>query len=319
MDTKCMVSVNHTMDFTLFKLEKIGEQHYRSVEEKVVLPSWSSNGIAIAQAMTVAAFHKPQQMSISSSHIYFMKCGSSTSSLNFQVKILQENEDTCITEVDAIQGSDLTMKAQFCFYKESCEAIASQCHMPVTAAPQYCLSLSDALNNLMQEWEENTGSISEAMQSYTESIKGNPINRIFDIRVVDGESFTAAAMKGFFTKLWAKANVDDVKTVEKNTVFATHFVEATLVPSMLRYHMSRGFSPAQIIPVDFCCWFHNHDFTVNDWLLCENHFSIAKNGRAFIEHHLWTIKGDLVVTASSEAIVKGKFVIPKNARTEIHD
>lgn len=53
--------------------------------------------------------------------------------------------------------------------------------MPVTAAPQYCLSLSDALNNLMQEWEENTGSISEAMQSYTESIKGNPINRIFDV------------------------------------------------------------------------------------------------------------------------------------------
>lgn len=299
------------MDYALFKLAKVNEGEYRSLDVESASSS-STNGVIIAKAMAVATLHKPQTMNLNSCHIYLYNAVQATTPSSFVIQESQLNEETGVVEVKAIQNGNSVLKAQFCFHKECGESIASQCHMPVTAVPKYCVALSEAVNRLMEEWEEAMSCVSPAMKSYALQIQSNPVNSVFDIRVVDGESFAAATMKGFFTKLWAKGNIDSVTSMDKNKLFATYFVEATLIPSMLRYHMSAGFSPTRIIPVDFCCWFHSNEFTVNDWLLCENHFSIAKNGRAFIEHHLWNANGDLIMTASSEAIVKGEFVAPKN-------
>ncbi|VDN02367.1 unnamed protein product [Thelazia callipaeda] len=254
------------------------------------------------------------------------------SALVYHVKDLCTKDELCVREVEILQNDELRIKSHILFHEICREFIAHQCHMPVTPMPDFCDSLTETLKQLLERHNDEVFSLSHETDELGNMILLDPINEIFDVLfllciyapkkctyliantvqnicIVDADSFRAATMKGFFTKIWAKTKTKFEGSSSDHKLLASYLIETTFLPSMLRYHISRGFSLTELIPLNFCLYIHSNDINVNEWFLCDNHFSIAKCGRAFIEHHLWTVTGNLLITASSEAIIKGRFVV----------
>ncbi|VIO94947.1 Uncharacterized protein BM_BM17565 [Brugia malayi] len=300
-----LFTTNNLMDAkNLFDLEQISTDTYRYEPTKLTIP----NGLIVSRAMATAIKNIPQKMALNSCHAYFCNKIAGPSPIMYQVEDIHTNDDLCIREVNVLQDGKLAIKAEVSFHEACRESIAHQCHMPVTPMPDFCNLLSEAIKQLLENKDEEIFPLSVEIHKYADAILLNPINDIFDIRIVDADSFAAATMKGFYTKIWAKTKEKIEENLNYHKLLASYFVETTLLPSMLRYHISRGFSPTELKPLDYCLWIHSNDINSNEWLLCENHFSIAKCGRAFIQHHLWTITGNLLMTATSEAIIKGVFM-----------
>ncbi|KHJ88058.1 Acyl-CoA thioesterase, partial [Oesophagostomum dentatum] len=55
----------------------------------------------------------------------------------------------------------------------------------------------------------------------------------------------------------------------------------------------KGFIPSMALTLDHSIWMHNDKFRVDDWLLYENHSTIASGARTLIEGKLWTRDGRL--------------------------
>ncbi|EJD74232.1 hypothetical protein LOAG_18425 [Loa loa] len=225
--------------------------------------------------MASAIKNVPQKMAINSCHTYFCNKVAGPSALMYRVKDIYTSDNLCIREVAVLQDDKLAFKTEVSFHEECRESIAHQCHMPVTPMPDFCNSLSEAIKQLLENNDDEIFPLSLEIHEYANAILLNPINEIFDIRIVDADTFAIATMKGFFTKIWAKTREKIDENLNHHKLLATYFIETTLLPSMLRYHISRGFTPIELKPVDFCLWIHSNDINSNEWLLCENHFSIA--------------------------------------------
>uniref|UniRef100_A0A2K6VDK6 Acyl-CoA thioesterase-like C-terminal domain-containing protein n=2 Tax=Onchocerca TaxID=6281 RepID=A0A2K6VDK6_ONCVO len=288
----------------LFAVENMDADTYKCEPTKSIIP----NGLIISRAMASAIKNVPQKMTVNSCHTYFCNKITESSPLIYQIKDVYTRDDLCVRQVEVLQDDKLAIKSEVSFHEACRESISHQCHMPVTPMPDFCNSLSEAIKQLFENKDDEIFPLSPEIHEFANKILMNPIIDIFDIRIVDADSFAMATMKGFYTKIWAKTKEKIDENLNHHKLLASYFVETTLLPSMLRYHLSRGFSPIELQPLDFCLWIHSNDINSNEWLLCENHFSIAKCGRAFIQHHLWTVTGNLLMTATSEAIIKGFFM-----------
>ncbi|KHJ76009.1 hypothetical protein OESDEN_24372 [Oesophagostomum dentatum] len=58
------------------------------------------------------------------------------------------------------------------------------------------------------------------------------------------------------------------------------------------------------LTLDHSIWMHNDKFRVDDWLLYENHSTIASGARTLIEGKLWTRDGRLVFSTAQEALIR---------------
>ncbi|CAG9536282.1 unnamed protein product [Cercopithifilaria johnstoni] len=257
--------------------------------------------------MATAIQNVPQKMAVNSCHTYFCNKIAESLPLLYQIEDVHTRDDLCIRKVQILQSDKLAIKSEVSFHEVCRESIMHQCHLPVTPMPEFCNSLSEAVKQLLEKKDGKAFPLSPEIREFADTVLLNPINDIFDIRIVDADSFALATIKGFYTKIWAKTKEKIDENLNYHKLLAAYFMETTILPSMLRYSISRGFSPTKFEPIDFCLWIHSNDIDNNEWLLCENHFSIAKCGRAFIQHHLWTITGNLLMTATSEAIIKGIF------------
>ncbi|KHJ92491.1 putative acyl-CoA thioesterase II [Oesophagostomum dentatum] len=66
----------------------------------------------------------------------------------------------------------------------------------------------------------------------------------------------------------------------------------------------KGFIPSMALTLDHSIWMHNDKFRVDDWLLYENHSTIASGARTLIEGKLWTRDGRLVFSTAQEALIR---------------
>uniref|UniRef100_A0A0N4UIH4 Oleoyl-[acyl-carrier-protein] hydrolase n=1 Tax=Dracunculus medinensis TaxID=318479 RepID=A0A0N4UIH4_DRAME len=209
--------------------------------------------LVVANGIAAALKQIPRWMKFNSCHTYFCAKAGNNIYVEYRVEEICTNDEFCTYEVQAFQNGKIILKSQLSFQKVGAilESIAHQCHMPVTPVPDFCSTVSEAIDQLLEERNEESASISDEMKEFAEHIRQHPINDIFDIRLVDADSFTSAVMKGFFTKLWAKSKFEISELI------------------------GRGFSPSKLVPIDYCLWIHSDDIKMTDWLMCENHFSIA--------------------------------------------
>ncbi|EPB74784.1 acyl-CoA thioesterase II [Ancylostoma ceylanicum] len=258
-------------------------------------------GQVIGQALSAATATVGSGFLPNSLHSYFVQSGNVDMPILYMVDRIRDGKSFCTRLVKAVQSGDAIFTVQISFHRPEPDSIKHQLEMPKVAGPDGLLDM----NQLMEEAtkDPHLHPAAAAMIRFKRKEIPPAFFRIFSFRPVDVNIFLpgpAANGDGkpqqdsFRSYMWIRANENIGDDPRLHVAAAAYISDATMIETALRPHSRVGFIPSMALTLDHSIWMHDHQFRVDDWLLYENHSTIASGARTLIEGKLWTRDGRLL-------------------------
>lgn len=270
-------------------------------------------GQVIGQALAAATATVHSGFVPNSLHSYFIQSGNVEKPILYQVDCIRDGKSFCTRLVKALQEGEAIFTVQISFHKPEADSIVHQIPMPEVPSP-------DSLEDLAERFEKsekdpNIPPAAAALIKFKKREIPPAFFRVFSFRPVDMDSYlflkkdpenTGHCTDAYKSYIWIKANENIGNDKRLHLAAAAYISDATMIETALRPHSKKGFIPSMALTLDHSIWMHSADFRVDDWLLYENHSTIAAGGRSLIEGKLWTKDGRLIFSTTQEALIRSK-------------
>ncbi|CAB3396550.1 unnamed protein product [Caenorhabditis bovis] len=271
-------------------------------------------GQVIGQALSAATATVDMGFVPNSLHSYFVQSGNVDRPILYQVDRIRDGRSFCTRHVKALQDGEAIFSVQISFHRPEPDSIVHQLPMPEVPAPDSLEDLSEVFEKVKKN--PNIPAPALAMIRFKQKEIPPAFFRMFSFRPVDIDSYlllkkddphssaNSHPTEAFRSYVWIKANENIGDDPRLHVAAAAYISDATMIETALRPHSKRGFIPSMALTLDHSIWMHTDNFRVDDWLLYENHSTIASGGRSLIEGKLWTRDGRLICSTTQEALVR---------------
>ncbi len=272
----------------LLDLERLDENLYRGVSPEVS-PTRVFGGQVAAQALIAAGRTAPADRPVHSLHAYFLRPGSPSQPIIYQVDRTRDGLSFTTRRVVAVQNGKpiFTMSASF----QSPEAgVDHAVPMPDVPGPDE-----------LAGYAERIAPIKERMAVW------GRIPRPFDIRYVDDPPWVsrlAGPQPQARNRMWFRTDGvlpdDDLLHV----CILAYLSDLTLLYSVLSTHaLSAEFDRLQLASLDHAMWFHR-PFRVDDWVLYDVSSPSASGARGLGMGQIFAQDGRMLATVVQEGLVR---------------
>jgi acyl-CoA thioesterase-2 len=273
---------------SLLNLERLEDNLYRGVSPEVS-PARVFGGQVAAQALIAAGRTVPSERRVHSLHAYFLRPGSPTQPIVYQVDRVRDGMSFTTRRVVAIQHGKpiFTMSASFQVDEPGVDHAVP---MPAVPAPE-----------ALAGYAERIAPIKERMAVW------GRIPRPFDIRYVDDPPWVSrlsGPQPQANNKMWFRT--DGVLPDDEllHVCILAYLSDLTLLYSVLATHaLSAEFDRLQMASLDQAMWFHR-PFRVDDWVLYDVSSPSASGARGLGTGHFFDQQGRLLATVVQEGLVR---------------
>jgi acyl-CoA thioesterase-2 len=271
----------------LLDLEKIEENVFRGSSADHRVPR-VFGGQVLGQALTAAARTVDPARLCHSFHAYFLRPGSPSQPILYEVDRSRDGGSFTARRVVAIQnGAQIfTLAASFQRVEQGFEHRAVMPDVPPPEAledEQQVLLRDPALPPQVRDWVAR--------------------ERAFEIRAVVSRGLGDRPPRPASDHLWLKARgclPDDPAIHRALLAFVS---DMTLLDTALLPHGKSIFSNIQVASLDHAMWFHR-PFRADEWLLYAQDSPSASGGRGFNRGAIFTRDGVLVASVAQEGLIR---------------
>ena len=248
----------------------------------------SFGGQVVGQAISAAGTTVPADRRIHSMHGYFLRPGSSSERMTFEVARLHDGRSFSTRRVQAYQAGDVLMSM-----------IASFQGVEGGAEHQERIDLSGvpAPDDLPTVWEKYGHLADVARASWV-------LNRPFDMRYVESDIVLRVEERTSRQRLWLRARDTLPESPLLHSAALAFASDYVLMEPVLRRHgvpwATPGLSSASL---DHAMWFHR-PFRADEWLLYELDSPTAQGGRGLAHGRFYDRDGELVASVAQESMLR---------------
>ncbi|QIK64462.1 acyl-CoA thioesterase II [Leucobacter viscericola] len=248
----------------------------------------SFGGQVLGQAIAAVGTSVPEGREIHSMHGYFLRPGSSSERMTFEVARLYDGRSFSTRRAQAYQNGDVLMSMIASF--QGIEAgIEHQESLDMSGIPDP--------ESLPTVWEKYGHLADSGRASWV-------LNRPFDLRYVESDIVLRVEDQASRQRLWLRARdtLPGTQLIHSAALaFASDYV---LMEPVLRRHgvpwATPGLSTASL---DHSMWFHR-PFRADEWLLYELDSPTAQGGRGLAHGRFYNTAGDLVASVAQESMIR---------------
>ncbi|QIM18342.1 acyl-CoA thioesterase II [Leucobacter coleopterorum] len=248
----------------------------------------SFGGQVLGQAIAAVGTSVAEGREIHSMHGYFLRPGSSSERMTFEVARLYDGRSFSTRRAQAYQNGDVLM-SMIASFQGIEEGIEHQESLDMSGIP--------SPDDLSTVWEKYGHLADSGRASWV-------LNRPFDLRYVESDIVLRVEDQASRQRLWLRARdtLPGTQLIHSAALaFASDYV---LMEPVLRRHgvpwATPGLSTASL---DHSMWFHR-PFRADEWLLYELDSPTAQGGRGLAHGRFYNTSGDLVASVAQESMIR---------------
>lgn len=274
----------------LLALERIEENIFRGPSEDL---GWGTvfGGQVLGQALSAAAQTVPADRAVHSMHAYFLRPGSVTRPIVYDVDRIRDGASFTTRRVVAIQSGHpiFNMSASFQVTEEGFE---HQDLMPDVPSPES-----------LPTDEERFAALAEQLPAHVRNRGWAP--RPFEMRTIDPQNPLAPVRRQASRKVWMRAvgELPDDQALHRTLlayVSDFSFVTTALEPHAMSWLNS---NTLQIASLDHLMWFHQ-PVRCDQWLLHVMESPAAHGARGLVRGQIFGQDGRLVASTTQEGLIR---------------
>lgn len=274
----------------LLRLESIGVNRFRGHSQDLGFRNLFG-GQVLGQSLSAAIQTlKDPAWNPHSLHAYFLRPGSVTEPIEFEVDVLRDGRSFATRQVKASQKGKaiLTMMASF---QHPEEGFAHQSDMPEVKGPEGIPSQLELSRMFQDHFPERVRDIYTA-------------DKPIEIRVVNPVNIFAPQKTEPVKYAWMKADAELHGDFNQHARVLAYASDFNLLTTALQPHgVSVVQKDMQVASLDHSIWFHR-PFRMDEWLLYAIDSPNAGGARGFCRGQIFNQQGELVASVAQEGLMR---------------
>lgn len=274
----------------LLRLESIGVNRFRGHSQDLGFRNLFG-GQVLGQSLSAAIQTlKDPAWNPHSLHAYFLRPGSVTEPIEFEVDVLRDGRSFATRQVKASQKGKaiLTMMASF---QHPEEGFAHQSDMPEVKGPEGIPSQLELSRMFQDHFPERVRDIYTA-------------DKPIEIRVVNPVNIFAPQKMEPVKYAWMKADAELHGDFNQHARVLAYASDFNLLTTALQPHgVSVVQKDMQVASLDHSIWFHR-PFRMDEWLLYAIDSPNAGGARGFCRGQIFNQQGELVASVAQEGLMR---------------
>uniref|UniRef100_A0A183BNP9 Acyl-CoA thioesterase II n=1 Tax=Globodera pallida TaxID=36090 RepID=A0A183BNP9_GLOPA len=268
-------------------------------------------GLMFAQAVAAAEATADGQFAPHAAHSLFTSKAFTDRPIEYSVTKTRDGRSFCTRKVEARQDGRIVLSAQISLCVKEPSAIEHQEAMPEVPSPETVAPFFDTARDVVNQHDEGRTTQNATIIANLRTLLDDENQlSIFEFRPVHPDIFIGFRRHSPTPILyWLKCLVPlGAERTNKalNRFLLAFITDATMASTANRPHTSHGHQPSMVVTLDHVVHFHSDDFSVDEWLLCENSSPIADGGRALTDGRIWDRNGRLLLTARQESLIRSR-------------
>ena len=275
---------------SLLKLEAIGVNRFRGRSQDLGFRNLFG-GQVLGQSLSAAIQTLPDgAWAPHSLHAYFLRPGTVTDSVEFEVDVVRDGRSFATRQVTASQKGKAIL-TMMCSFQHPEDGFVHMAPMPQVAGPEGIPSQLELMRKFRDCFPERVRDIYTA-------------DKPIEMRVLDPVNIFTPEVKEALKYVWMKADEAMSDNPYEHATMLAYATDFNLIPTALHPHaVSVAQKDMQVASLDHSIWFHR-PFRMDEWLLYAIDSPNAGGGRGLCRGQIFNQDGELVASVAQEGLIR---------------